>query len=195
MRCDTNGGGCSNISGALATTYVLTSADLGTTIRFKVGAKKSTGARVFATSVPTAVIKKSALPPVIGKGGCGSGNASVNIADLSSSDRLLVNRVRVSPSVIHRSTDSISVSVCISSSGRPVQGALVYVTAVPFNQWSIPAEQPTDQNGWVGLSMNRLVGFPVSHVQQLLVLFVRTRASGGSLLGASSRLVSAPVNQ
>jgi hypothetical protein len=195
MRCDANGGGCSNISGALAATYVLTSADLGTTIRFKVGAKKAGSARVFATSVPTAVVTSgSAPPPVTVKGVCANGN-SVNIADLTSSDRLLVYRVRVSPSVIHLSTNSISASVCISSGGRPVQGALVYITAVPYNQWSIPAEQATGQNGWVVLRMHRLVGFPVSHVQQLLVMFVRTREPGGSLLGASSRLVSAPVNQ
>jgi hypothetical protein len=188
QRCDEKGKSCAGIIGATAKTYTLKSVDLGNTLRIRVTATNNDGS-AGSTSAQTAVIRTSAP-----QGGCANGSP-VNIADLSSSDRLLVYRVRVSPSVIHRSTNSISVSVCITSNGRPVQGALVYVTAVPFNQFSIPAEQPTDQNGSVGLSMNRLVGFPVSNVQQLLVLFVRTRQPGGSLLGASSRLVSAPVNQ
>jgi len=43
QRCDKKGGNCANISGAHATDYTLTSADVNNTIRFKVEAKNADG--------------------------------------------------------------------------------------------------------------------------------------------------------
>src|ERR687887_2180647 len=42
-RCDTNGANCSDIGGATGKTYVLTSADQGTTLRVRVTARNSAG--------------------------------------------------------------------------------------------------------------------------------------------------------
>jgi hypothetical protein len=80
--------------------------------------------------------------------------------------------------------------------GHPVGGALVYATAVPFGQVNVPNEEPTGQDGWAELSFQTLQGFPASPRQQLLVLSVRARKPGESLLAwiSTRRLVSVHVD-
>jgi len=55
QECDVNGTTCTSISGATKKTYVLTSAEVGRTIRIRVGAKNSDGS-AQAFSLPTAEV-------------------------------------------------------------------------------------------------------------------------------------------
>ena len=99
--------------------------------------------------------------------------------------------------VITRGMTSFGVQFHVSDTcGQPVSGALLYVTGVPYNQLSTPAETATDAAGNVTLTFNRKVGFPASNKQSLLVLFARARKSGDPLLAGIStrRLVSLRVN-
>jgi hypothetical protein len=198
-RCDQNGGSCSSISGATERRYRLTSADVGNTLRVRVTAKNSAGSAT-ATSVPTAVIKKPASPPPPPPKpatGCPPGKGPVSVAKVTAPARLNVDRTSVTPNPLRRSTRTIVVRFHVSDTcGQSVGGALVYVTAAPFNQFTIPAEQPTDANGNVTVQMNRLRGYPAARHQQLLVLFVRARKPGDPLLGGIStrRLVSTAVD-
>ena len=57
-RCDNAGASCADVAGATATTYVLASADVGSTMRVAVTATNSAGSGV-ATSSPTTVVQAS----------------------------------------------------------------------------------------------------------------------------------------
>ena len=194
-RCDSDGGSCSLISGANEKTYVLKQVDQGNTIRVRVTAQNGDG-RTTATSVPTAVIREAPTPPATT--GCDKpGTGTIPVAELGPTNRLSIDRQSVEPSVVGGSTDQVVARFRVSAcNGKAVQGALVYVTAVPYNQFSVPPEAPTGADGWAELRMNRLRGYPASQKQQLLVMFVRAREPGGNVLGGIStrRLVSFPVD-
>jgi hypothetical protein len=207
-RCDKTGGSCSNISGARSAKYKLTNADVGNTLRFKVEARNEDG-NTFASSVPTAVVRSASStspppaspppssPPPPSSNGCPSGSGPADIADISSPAHLILDGQQADPATVTANTQDITIRYHVSSScGGNVKGALVYTTAVPFNQWSIPAETPTGSDGWASMTMHRLSGFPVGPHQQLIALFARARKSGESLLGGISarRLFSLRVN-
>jgi hypothetical protein len=191
-RCDEDGGSCSQIGGATSKTYVLKKVDVGNTIRSRVTARNADGS-TSATSVPSAVIRNAPAPPP--SGGC-NGNAPIPIAGVSLPDRLLIDGQSIAPSPVGRSTTSISLRFRVTCKGKPVQGALLYADAVPYNQFSTPAEQPTGADGFATLTMNRAAGYPATSRQQLLVVFARARKAGEDVLGGVStrRLVSFPVD-
>jgi len=186
-RCNKGGNACSNISGAHATTYALTSADVGKTVRFKVEAKNADG-NTFASSDQTAIIASATKPPPPPPAtGCPAGSGPVKVTDVSSPARLLIDGQQANPSVVQRGTQQITLRYHVSAcGGRSVQGALVYATAVPFNQLNLPAEQTTGADGWAQLNFNTMAGFPVSPHQQLIALFVRARKSGDDILAGIS---------
>ena len=68
QRCDGSGANCSNIGGAVASTYIVTSSDAGSTIRVVVTATNAAGsaaATSAATSAATAVVATPTLTPTL----------------------------------------------------------------------------------------------------------------------------------
>jgi hypothetical protein len=193
-RCDQNGASCSTISGATANTYVLKAVDVGTTLRVVVTATNSDG-NDTSTSVPSAVVTEVAAAPVTG---CPSGTGTISVGDLSSPAHLAIDQQTLTPNVVTLSSTSIQAHFRVTAcGGRPVQGALVYATAVPFNQYSVPPEATTGADGTVNLTMTQQSGFPAARKQELLVMFVRARKSAAddAAGGVSARvLVSFPVS-
>jgi hypothetical protein len=192
-RCDADGGSCAAISGANEKTYTLKPVDAGNTLRVRVTARNADGT-TQATSVPTGVVSAEPVPAPTG---CPAGTGTIQAEQLSPPARLQIDRQDIAPPVATGSTETITARFHVSAcGGRSVQGALVYVTAVPYRQFTIPAEQGTGADGWAQLTMGRLEGFPAASRQQLLVMFVRARKNGENLLGGVStrRLVSFPVN-
>jgi hypothetical protein len=192
VRCDQDGGSCANISGANNILgYVLKGVDVGNTIRFKVQAKNADGSATD-TSVPTAVITAATKPPPPVSNGCAKTGGTVPVASISPPARLLIDQTQVSPSTITYGTRSVTGRFHVSACGGSVEGALVYVTAVPYGQFANANEQATGSDGWATLQFSALAGYPVSTKQAILVMFVRARKSGENLLGGIStrRLVS-----
>lgn len=192
-RCDQNGGSCSSISGATSKEYVLKPVDRENTLRVVVTATNADGSD-SSTSVPTPVVANAATPP--STTGCAR-TGTIPVQELALPERLLIDRQDLQPSTVGGSTSTLTVRFRVSAcSGKPVQGALVYVTAVPYNQFAVPAEAQTGPDGFAQLELRRLAGYPAARSQQLLVMFVRARKSGeNELAGISTRrLVSFPVD-
>ncbi len=194
LRCDAHGGSCGGISGATAREYDLKSNDVGHTLRVRVKASNSAGS-ANDTSAPTGVVTAAAPPPA--PTGCPSGTGGVSVTQLSPPARLNIDGMQSSPSTLGRHVGDVTVKFHVSAcGGRAVSGALVYVTAVPFAQFSIPPEAATGSDGWVTETMHQDAHYPASPRQQLLAVFVRARKPGDNVLGGIStrRLVSFPVD-
>jgi hypothetical protein len=180
---------CGVIPNETKSTYQVLTADVGLRIRARVTASNTEGS-TSALSDATSVVTTTPTAPATG---CPSGTGPMQIAQISPPARLSIDGLQVSPSVITGSTTHIVARFHVSAcNGRNVQDALVHAAAVPFNQFSIPAEQPTGADGWITLTMQRLSGFPAARQQQLLVMFVRAHKVGESVLAgiSSDRLIS-----
>ncbi len=180
-RCDTSGNGCATISGATAKIYTVTDTDLGHTIRVAVAAHNSSGAG-HATSAPTSIVSASGCPP---------GTGAIQITQLAPPGRLVVSSAAVLRPVT-RATHAVQFDLQITAcGGRPVQGALVYATPIPYNQFAGPTVQ-TDANGKVSIKETRQGGFPAGRRQRLLAVFVRASKPGEPVTAgvSTSRVVS-----
>ncbi|HST25923.1 MAG TPA: hypothetical protein VLJ76_08020 [Gaiellaceae bacterium] len=187
-RCDQFGGNCGFIAGALSQTYVPGSADVGHALRVRVTARNPFGS-TSATSVPTAAVSATA-------NGCPIGVKVVSVSQISLPARLVVDAMHFTPSVLRLDSRQLVARIHVSDTcNQSVQGALVYVAGVPYNQIDAPPTAVTDSTGWATLSFQMLAGYPVTHSQQLLALFVRASKPGENVLAGIStrRLVSVPV--
>jgi hypothetical protein len=196
--CNENGGACHDIIGATGNEYTPKAGDSGNTLRVQVTAKNADGSDT-STSVPTAVVQAAAATTTTSttpaSNGCATKGGTVAIAGITPPERLNIDQFQVSPSTITYATRSLTARFHVSACGGSVQGALIYVTAVPYGMLGAASEQTTGADGWASVDFTALSGFPVSQKQQLLVMFVRARKPGENILGgiSSRRLVSFKV--
>jgi hypothetical protein len=137
-RCDSVGGSCVDIGGATAATYVPTADDIGHTLRVRVTARNSIGAR-SSTSTPTGVVSKGGVP---------SGQ-TISINDVSLPNRLIIDRLQFIPAILRSHSAFTARFHVTDSQNHPVQGALVFVVGIPFGNTTTPPEQATGADGWV----------------------------------------------
>jgi hypothetical protein len=162
--------------------------------------RRALGVAILALTV----IAAGALFGVAGSGsaasvptGCPAGKGAIKVTDLTQPARLMIDQWKSSPSVLGRNPGTVSVSTHVTAcGGRDVTGALVYVTATPWDQFSTPAEAATGADGWATVSMTQSNHYPASPRQELLAVFLRARKPGEAILGGVStrRLVSFKVD-
>ncbi len=171
-RCDRTGNNCADISGANQTTYTLSSADVGNTVRFKVRGRNSGGSTTVLSN-PTPLI----LAP--------RGALTIDLVALP--DRLVIDNVKFSPNPT-RSRHPIVARFHVSetSRGRSVQGALVFALGLPYGWVRNAPEVPTDSSGWATVTLQPTASMPLR--RGALVVFVRARKPGENVLaGVSTR--------
>lgn len=180
-RCDATGAACLAIGGATAKIYTVTSEDVGHTLRVTVTARNA-GGSASATSAATAVVPSS---------GCPTATGTIPVTALAPPERLQVASASLAPTLT-RSTNTIRIRVVIQACDtRPVQGATVFATPIPYNQFAA-TQGTTGADGSVILTEGRRSGFPAARHQRLLAVFVRASKPGDPALGGvSSRRVVA----
>lgn len=182
-RCDGQGANCLEIPGADSNTYTLTTTDVGHTLRAYVWATNAVGT-TEQYSPPSAVVTAAGT----------SSNTKVSLAaSVVLPNRLVIDNVSYSQNPIRsRQTPTQMRIHVVDRSGKPVQGALVYVVGVPYNRVANAPEVPTDSTGWASVTLAPLRALPRTGY---LVLFARARVSGQDLLGGTStrRLVQVTI--
>jgi hypothetical protein len=179
QRCDANGNGCSTFiaHNPNATGYTLTAADIGHTLRVEVTATNKYGSSYLTSPHTSVVVPAKTVQQV----------TTIAVKDVSLPDRLVIDGVQFSPNPTLSRTTPIQARFHVSDShGLSVQGALVFLLGLPYG-WTYNApEQATGPDGWVTLSVQPTANMPLRRGD--LVMFVRARKPGGSVLaGVSTR--------
>jgi hypothetical protein len=168
-------GGYDPIAQATRQTYKVTSADVGWKLYLQVKAQNRYGA-AWATSRPTVTVTGTPVAPGV-----------VSVSTITPPDRLVVSKVSFTPTIV-RSRDAFQARFVVTDShGHPVQGALVYAIGIPYGWVKNAPEQATGADGSVTLTIVPTASLPIGG-RHALVMFVRARKPGGSLLaGVSTR--------
>jgi hypothetical protein len=182
QRCVGTGGGCGNINGAIGTSYALTHDDVAHTVLVVVTAKNSSGTST-ATTAESALI----APAKSTQG------AAIQVTQVSLPNRLVIDGVKFSPSPA-TTRGPITARFHVSDTrGFSISGALVYALGLPYGWVYGSPEVPTDSTGWATITIHPTRNMPLRPGD--LVMFIRARKSGDSLLAGVStrRLVQEPV--
>ncbi len=179
QRCNpTAGGGCVDIAGAQATTYKLAAADVAHTVKANVNATNPRGSTLAATP------ESGLVAPAVATGG-GGGNA-VPVTQVSLPQRLIIDNVKFSPTVLQSRSPVVARFHVSDTRGFSIQGALVFALGLPYGWTRNAPETPTDSTGWATVTLSPTAALPLR--RGALVVFVRARKPSDNLLaGVSTR--------
>ena len=179
-RCDGSGNHCGTISGASAQTYVLTSADAGSTVEFVVKAANATGSTTVA-SAPTPVVTND--PP--GAVRLSNGKVSIPASSVVLPDRLVISTVGFSRYPL-RSRRAFTARVHITDArGYVVRNALVHAIGIPYGWVANAREVATNENGYAVVKLHPTKRLPLRK-GEALVVFIRSRKPGSSAQAGES---------
>ena len=162
-------------------------------LRFRRAAKARPLLIAAVTALTLAVVAAvgMAATQAPGPNGCPTNKSlkTAPIADLAPPARTQIEAFDVLSGPINEQAQTFTLKVRVGSTcSVNIKGASVYVTAVPYNQFSIPAEELTGDDGTATLVFRRDANFPASSKQQQLTLFIRaTKPGEDKLAGVSTR--------
>jgi hypothetical protein len=186
QRCNATGAACANIVGATAQTYVVTTADVGNTLRVVVTATNADGSS-SAPSSPTAVVTaRTATTTTTTTATQTPQGTSVSAAAVVPPARLVIDQVKFTPSPVRQAGPIVArVHVQETQASRSVSDALVYAIALPYSRVTVPGEVKTDAQGWATMTFQPAKFFPRNGY---ITFFIRARKTGDDpLAGVSSR--------
>ena len=154
-------------------------------------------AAIAALTLAVVAAVGMAATSATGPNGCPTDKSTkpTPIANITPPARTQIAAFDVLSGPVNEGTQTFTLKVRVGSTcSRDVIGASVYVTAVPYNQFTIPDEVLTGNDGTATLVFRRDANFPASDQQQQLTLFIRaTKPGEDPLAGVSTRrLVAVP---
>jgi hypothetical protein len=181
-RCNSSGGNCQTIAGAVTSTYALTTADDGSTIELAVTASNAIGSTI-AFSAPTTLVTTGPLGAIRLVGG----KVSIPVTSVSLPDRLVISRVAFSPSPVRSRAPFQGRFLVTDTRGYVVRGALVYAVGLPYGWVANATEVTTGSDGYATVEFRPTLKLPLAR-GSALVVFLRARRPGENILaGVSNR--------
>jgi large repetitive protein len=195
LRCTAgNGDDCVEIAGMTAAQYVVSSADVGKSLRVRVTARNDGGTQSVVSSFRN-VTGTSAPPPSGGVIVLRSGEKSIPAASVPSTARLIVSEVVFAPRPVRSANDPITVRVRVKDTrGFVVRDAIVFIRSTPrVTSGGNGVRTATD--GWVTYQLVPNRHFPRPRAGFHVQFFVKAyRAGDPALAGvAGYRLVQVPL--
>jgi hypothetical protein len=189
-RCDSAGNNCAAITGATAQTYTVAAADVDKTLRVNVTATNPSGS-ASASSAQTAAVTQ---PGPQGAIKLANGQTSVPATSVALPERLIIDGVKFSPNRVTSRAPITGQFHVADTRGYVVRDVLVKVTGLPYSWAQSRTEVRTGQDGWATVTITPTVNMPLGK-RAALVMFVRARVEGQSLLAGSSsrRLVQVTI--
>jgi hypothetical protein len=173
-----DGGDGTPIKGATGQTYVVSPDDLGHKLFVQVKAVNTVG-HAWGNSTWTSAATGATVADAVK---LADGRTSVLVNHVTLPDRLVVTTTGFTPLRLSASGSVLARVTVVDRLQRPVRGALVAVTALPFGSLAQPVETPTDANGVATIALK---GRPqvLKHVPGgAIALSVRARKPGDDVL-------------
>jgi len=189
-RCDAQGANCTAITSATAQTYAVQSADADKTLRVAVTATNPTGSG-SASSAQTGAVTQGGPEGAVK---LPNGQTSVPASTVALPARLIIDGVKFTPNRLTTRGAFVGRFHVSDTRGFVVRDTLVKVTGLPYSWAASRTEVKTGQDGWATLTIVPTRNMPLGK-RAALVMFVRARVEGQSLLAGSStrRLVQITI--
>lgn len=191
LRCNSQGGSCVSIPGATATRYMLTSSDIGRRIRVNVTARNAGGSK-------TVMSGESAIVASAGPAGIitlPTGEKSIPATSVPKTERLIVDRVIFTPTLVRSRLEVIGVQVRVKDTrGYVVRDAMVFIRSTPLVTRAGQPRRPTLTTGYAVFQMSPRATFPTKR-RGAVQFFVKAYKTGDNPLAgiAGYRLVQVRI--